>query len=294
MNVSIVIPNYNGHALLEKNLPSILEAKKYKKNYIEEIVVVDDGSTDDSVEYLKKTFKKQIRVVVHKKNRGFSAAVNTGARSAKSELLCLLNSDVEVEKNFLEFVIPHFKDEKVFAVSLHEKGYGPAVGKFEDGFVGHKGGTEKKTTAPSFWVSGGSGVFHRDIWMKLGGMDEKLYSPYYWEDVDLGYSALKRGYKLLWEPKAFVIHEHEATIRPSKKRQRIQERNHLLFHWKNLTSNNLRKKHAAGLFNRIRQHPGYLRIVLMAAIKHPLAVRANRRERKESIVSDEAIFAQFD
>lgn len=296
MRVSIIIPNYNGKGLLEKNLPSILTAKKNRKNYIEEIIIVDDGSSDESVQFLKRKYKKQIRLVVHKKNRGFSATVNTGARTARCELLCLLNSDVEVTKDFLEFVIPHFKDDKVFAVSLHERGYGPALGKFEQGFIGHSGGAEKKTAQDTFWVSGGSGVFRRDLWMKLGGMNEKLYSPYYWEDVDLGYMALKRGYKLLWEPRAMIIHEHEGSINATQKRSyksRIQERNHLLFNWKNLTSNNLRKKHWSELFRRVSQHPGYLRVVAMAILKHPDAVKANRRERRESTVSDEAIFAKF-
>ncbi len=81
--VSIVIPNWNGRALLEKNLPSILLAKKNKKNRILEIIIVDDGSTDDSVPFLKKEYATSIRLIKHTKNRGFASAVNNGVRMAK-------------------------------------------------------------------------------------------------------------------------------------------------------------------------------------------------------------------
>ena len=79
MEVSIVIPNYNGKELIEKNLPHVLKAKKYPGNNIKEIIIVDDGSYDDSVNFIKKSFP-EIRLIVHKKNRGFYCAVNTGAR----------------------------------------------------------------------------------------------------------------------------------------------------------------------------------------------------------------------
>jgi GT2 family glycosyltransferase len=126
-------------------------------------------------------------------------------------------------------------------------------------------------------------------------MDEKLFSPFYWEDVDLSYRALKRGFRLLWEPKAKVIHHHESTIgKISRKyRQRIQERNQLIFIWKNLTSPILFRKHVLGVFRRVSLHPGYLIIVLMALRKIKGVVKVRKREKKESKVSDEAIFARF-
>ena len=295
MNVSIVIPNYNGEELLAKNLPKVLLAKENAKNRIKEIVIVDDASSDQSVKLLKEKFP-EVKMIKHRLNRGFSAAVNTGARAAKGELLALLNSDVIPEPNFLVDVLPHFKnDNKVFAVSLHEQGYGWAKGAFKDGFIVHLPARETKVTHPTFWVSGGSGVFRRDYWMKLGGMDERLLSPFYWEDIDLCYRAAKRGWRLLWEPRSKVIHKHESTIGklPRKKVQRIHERNHLIFVWKNLTSPNLFKKHLVGLISRVRKHPGYLRIVLMALGRIRGVLKARKKEKKESKVSDEAIFARY-
>lgn len=294
MKASIVITNYNGRNLLEKNLPKVIEAMKNKKNNIMEIIVVDDGSVDDSVNYLKKNFE-EVRVIKHKVNRGFSYAANTGARMSKGDLIVLINNDVVPNKNFLEAIYPLFKDKKVFAVSFHEKGYGWAKGKFEDGYILHGPGKESKETHQTFWVNGGSGAWRRDVWMKLGGMDDKVLSPFYWEDIDLSYRAAKRGYQLLWEPNALVEHEHETTIGrfPKKKVQRIRERNHLLFIWKDLTSQNLFKKHVLGLIKRMIQHPGYVRIFLMALMRIRPVLKARKKERKETRVSDEALFSRF-
>lgn len=293
-SVSVVLPNFNGEELLQKNLPYLLAAKENPKNQIKEIIVVDDGSWDGSVKLLKSSFP-QVRTIVHKVNRGFSAAVNTGARMSKGDLILLINSDVLPEVNFLENVIPHFADPKVFAVSLHEKGYGSAKGGFVDGFIALGKGPEAKKAHETFYVSGGSGVFRRKIWMELGGMDEKLLSPFYWEDIDLCYRAVKRGYKLLWEPKGIVYHKHESTISKLSPQYvaRIRERNQLLVIWKNITSSNLTRRHISGLFRRIIKHPGYLRIVFMALSKIKVAIARRKREMKESKISDEAIFAKF-
>lgn len=293
-DVSIIIPNYNGEKLLSKNLSSVLAAKKYERNKIREIIIVDDGSIDNSVDLIKHKFP-EVKLIKHKVNRGFSAAVNTGARTAKGKLLVLLNNDVIPEKDFLVWIIPHFKEKNVFAVSLNEKGYSWAKGKFEEGFIVHEMGPKVKKTHITFWVSGGSGSFRRSYWMKLGGMDEKLLSPFYWEDIDLCYRAAKRGLKLLWEPKARVLHKHETTLSkfPQRYVQRVRERNQLLFIWKNLTSPTLFKKHISGLFKRVFAHPGYARIVLYALFKVNIVVKARKKEKKQSRVSDEAIFASF-
>ncbi len=294
MNISIVIPNWNGRELLEKNLPYVVKVFENKKNKVLEIIVVDDASSDESVKFLKKNFEN-VKVVVHKTNRGFAAAVNTGARTARGTLICLLNSDVLPSENCLQTINEDFEDSKVFAVSLHEKGYGPAKGKFTEGFIGHGGLSEKTHVADSFWASGGSAAFRRSIWMELKGMDDDLLSPFYWEDIDLCYRAQKRGYKVLWDPRCIVEHHHESTVKKLNQGwvARIRERNQLLFMWKNITSRNLLKKHRKFLLRRILKHPGYLRIVLMALTKWKKMKELRKIEMKESKVSDEAIFAKF-
>lgn len=294
LRVSVVIPNFNGEELLKKNLPSVLKAKDNPLNEIIEVIVVDDGSVDESVFLIKNNFP-EVKLIKHKINRGFSASVNTGVRTAKGDLVVLMNTDVIPSQDFLVAVFSHFKDEKVFAVSLHEKGYAWARGIFKDGYIEIAPGEETIQAHLSFWVSGGSGVFRRSYWMKLGGMDEMLLSPFYWEDVDLCYRAMKRGWSLLWEPNAKVVHEHEATTSkiPQDYKRRIQERNQLILVWKNLTSTRLFRKHILGLVKRISRHPGYLRIVIMALMKIRGVIKARAREIKEGEISDEAIFAKF-
>lgn len=294
IEVSVVMPNYNGEDILAKNLPSLMEAVKFEGNKIGEVIIVDDASIDKSVDYIKNNFP-EVKIIKHKKNRGFSSAINTGVRSSRGEFVVLLNNDVAPAKNFLENVFVHFLDPKVFAVSLHEKGYSWAEAQFRGGFVVHEPGKDKSQAHKTFWVSGGSGIFRRDCWMKLGGMDEKLFTPYYWEDLDLSYRAMKRGFRLLWEPKAVVNHNHESTISKLSKRKvlRIQERNELLFIWKNITSVNLFRKHMAGLLRRIFKGPGYLLIIILAICKLQIVLKERKREKKESKVSDEAIFAGF-
>lgn len=295
LSASIIIPYYKTPHLLPKNMPSVVAAMKYKKNRIKEIILVDDGSKDACAKILKRDFP-EVKLITHKVNRGFSATVNTGARSSSGDLLVLLNTDVIPNKDFLVPTLTHFKNKDVFAVTLHERGFGWAKGKFEKGFVGFEKGKENNKVSDTFWVSGGSGVFRRSTWMKLGGLDEELFSPFYWEDLDLSYRASKRGYGLVWEPGSWVFHKHESTMKslPDQKRvNRIRERNQLIFIWKNITSNQLITKHINGLTRRVISHPGYFRIVAMAAYRLPKILKARRKEVKESKVSDEAIFGKF-
>ena len=295
MKISIIIPWYNTESLVDIHLSKVVEASKNPKNNIKEIIVVDDASKDKSVEFIKQKFPI-IRLIRHKKNRGFSSTVNTGVRMAKGELVCLLNSDVSPETNFLEKIASDFGDDNVFGVSLNEIGvFGWAKGGFKDGFIVHAPGGKSELVHNTFWVSGGTGVYRRKTWIKIGGMDEKLFTPFYWEDLDLSYRAMKRGYILLWEPDAKVTHNHETTIGKISKSKvlAIQERNHLLFMWKNVTSKRLFGKHITGLLGRIAMHPGYLKIVFLALLKLSDIVKLRSKEVRESKVSDEAILARF-
>lgn len=293
-SVSVIMPNINGETLLAKNLPILLEAKKFAGNNIKEIIIVDDGSWDGSVALLKSKFP-EVKVIKHKTNRGFSAAVNTGARMAKGDLLLLINTDVIPDKDFLVPVFKHFDNDKVFSVSLHERGYGGSRGYFADGYIQLGMKKESSKFHESFYVSGGSGVFRRKIWVELGGMDEKLLSPFYWEDIDLCYRSWKRGYINIWEPDGFVNHKHESTISkfPKTYVARVKERNQLLMLWKNIHSKSLVSKHVFGVFLRCLKHPGYIRIVIMALGRFGIAMRAKAKEMKESVLSDEALFEKF-
>lgn len=295
IKISIVIPNWNGASLLQKNLPQVVKAKGYSRNRIIEIIVVDDASSDNSLKILKKYFYKDVIVIKHKTNRRFAAAVNTGVKYAKGTHICLLNTDVVPHTSFLEHTIKYLENPGVFGVTLHEIGYGPAEGSF-NGFLQHRSGSESGGARETLWISGGSGVFSKKLYTSLKGFDQDLYAPFYWEDVDLGYRAHKRGYKLIWEPKAFVEHKHESINSSNFSAQylsKIKERNELLFNWRNITSKNMYKAHRMALVKRILKHPGYLKIFIMALAKWRLVLAKRNKERLEAIVSDEAIMAKF-
>jgi GT2 family glycosyltransferase len=295
--ITIIIPSWNGKHLLKKNLPKVISTSKNPKNKIKQIIVVDDYSTDDTVSFLEKNYKEEIRLIKHTKNRGFSSAINTGVKMASTPLVCLLNQDVSPTSNFLFNIPNHFKDNKVFAVSLHEKGYGPATGSFKEGYIHHFGAKESSKVQNSLWASGGSAVFRRKIWLKLKGFDETLLNPFYWEDLDICYRAQKRGYLVYWEPNSYVFHNHESVINPSNFKRKfleiIKERNELLVIWKNITSRRLIKKHILAVIKRTLKHPGYLLVITAALAKLPKVKAKRKIEAKQSTVSDEAIFAKF-
>ena len=238
LSVSIVIPNWNGVGLMKKHLPRVIAFSEGA-----EIIVADDASSDESVEMLRNKFPS-IRVVANKKRQGFAGNVNSGVARAIGDIVILLNTDVEPEKGFLKPLIKHFQDPKVFAVGCLEKSYdrggivlrGRGQATWRRGFFIHwRGEVDRSDTA---WVSGGSGAFRKSFWKKLGGMDT-LYNPFYWEDIDLSYRALKAGYTLIFEPKSVIGHYHEegkikSEFSPSDVK-RIAYRNQFMFIWKNIT-----------------------------------------------------------
>lgn len=264
MKTSVIIPNWNGKSLLEKNLPSVL------KIGFDKVIVVDDASTDGSPAFLKTNFP-EIKVLENPKNRGFAYTVNKGVASASGEIVYLFNTDMVPREGVLEPVLKHFENPGVFGVSLAEEGYSYAVPKLEFGFLGHEPGGKTDKAHDTFWVSGGSGAFRKSMWDKLGGMD-LLFSPFYWEDLDLSYRAQRMGWKLVWEPHAKVIHKHESTINTKHFKKKyldyIKERNQLIFHWKNLPLSWLLTNHVLGLLKRLL-NPGYLVVILLALIKLP-------------------------
>lgn len=275
-----MIACWNGKELLEKNLPSVIKASENPRNKIEEILIVDDGSTDGSMNYLQTAYSRQltatksgellIRIIRHKKNLGYSATCNTGVQEAKGDLVAILNLDVIPSLNFLEFALPNFEEEKTFAVSFNEGKFGPGKIKWEKGFL------EIKTTIVSGqaeladWASGGSSLFRKSIWEEIGGMDE-IFSPFYFEDIDLGLRAKKKGFLCLWEPGSRVEHKHEATINKDNFDPRyissIKERNHLLVTWRNIDTYQKAFSHLFYLGKRCLFKPGYLKIVFLAFLR---------------------------
>ncbi|MGD0045458.1 MAG: glycosyltransferase [Bryobacteraceae bacterium] len=241
---SVVIPNWNGRDLLAQYLPSVVAA--LAGNPANEVIVVDNGSTDDSAAYVRAHFP-QVKLAALERNLGFGGGSNAGFREAKNRVVVLLNNDMRVEPDFLAPLLEGFSDPAVFAVSCQiffkdpsriREETGLTQGWWQDGAlrVRHRADPAVTGLFPCFYGGGGSCAFDRYKFFSLGGFDE-LYAPFYFEDTDLGYMAWKRGWKVLYQARSVVYHEHRGTIGKTFGEDLIQgviKRNALLFAWKNI------------------------------------------------------------
>jgi len=258
---SIVIPAYNGKEYLSDNLPLVVGLGA------DEIVIVDDASTDGSADYIAKNYP-QVKLIRHSQNLRFPISVNDGFKSSSGDIIFLLNQDLKPQKDLIIKTLTHFKNENIFAVTFNENNRSWADGDWKNGMLEFKNGEIDNKIHESLWASGGSAAFRKDLWDKLGGFDP-VFSPGYFEDLDLGLRVRKAGYKIIWDPKCKVEHVTETTFSKTfdkKTLTRIKDRNYLLTVWKNLPSGHL-FMHLTSLTKRITQHPGYLVPVLMAILK---------------------------
>lgn len=258
----IIIPSYNGRSLLQKHLPDVVSFSG--KNA--QITVIDDGGNDETADLLEKKFPK-IKVIHNPRNLGFTKSVNIGFKNARSDLVVLLNNDVSPTEGYLLPALKYFNNGSVFAVTFNETTSSWPEVSFS-GKLQYVRGADKSVARYSAWASGGSAIFRRSIWNNLDGFDE-VYSPGYWEDIDIGWRAWKAGYKIIWEPASVVIHQHENTFNLFKKSylDSLKQRNELIFNWKNITDLKLRVQHLFFLLKHSLVHPGYLRIVVSAIAK---------------------------
>ncbi len=299
MKISVIIPNFNGSKLSKSNLPRVLEAVKDAG-----VIVVDDGSTDDSCKVLQDFFP-QIKLIDRNKNEGFASCVNEGVKNATGDLVLLLNTDVLPKDDFLKFLLPHFEDPQVFAAGCLQKSInggevkkeGRGVGRFEKGFLMHgPGSLDKKNT---LWVFGGAGMFRKEIWDKLGGLD-MIYNPFYWEDIDLSYRALKAGYKLVFESGSVIDHhQQKGAIRnlyTSGQVKTIAYRNQILFVWLNITDYQFILNHLVWLpyhllKSLVTGNLAFVKAYLLAVLKIPNIFLKRVKNKKLALISDRNIMA---
>ena len=307
-SASVVIPNWNGRDLLEKYLPSIVTA--LAGNPANEIVVVDNGSEDGSAEFVRRHYP-QVTLVALPENLGFGGGSNAGFHAAKNDIVVLLNSDMRVAPGFLAPLLEGFRDPEVFAVScqiffsdphkLREE-TGLTQGWWQDGglHVRHRIDPAVDGLFPCFYGGGGSCAFHRHKFLELGGFDE-LLAPFYLEDTDLGYMAWKRGWKVLYQPRSIVYHEHRGTIGKRFREEQIQavlKKNYVLFCWKNIHQWRRLVPHffflwagavLAVLFGEVPVRPN-LAAIWSAFRQLPQALRSRRRARALARISDTEAF----
>jgi GT2 family glycosyltransferase len=241
--ISVIIPTYKNQEQLEHNL-------KHNLQYLHdcEVIVINDYP-EDNLEEMMQNFP-QVTLIQNKHNLGFAGTVNEGFKVAKGEYVLLINSDVlllnEDYKNALKF----FEDNKdLFAVSFAQKEKDESiVGKnkiyWQKGFFRHTKNSDL-TTGINGWAEGGSCLIDRNKFNKIG-MFDTIFSPFYWEDIDLSYRAWKHGYQILFDREVLVEHHHESTIGKYFDSSRIKSiafRNQLLFIWKNITDTSLLLNH---------------------------------------------------
>ena len=209
-NVSIVIPNYNGKHFLENCLKAVF-AQTIENM---EVIVVDNGSTDGSQEYLD-TYPG-VRVLKMDKNYGFCGAVNAGIKESDSEYVILLNNDTEVEPDFAKELLTAIKaDDRIFScsskmVQYHDRARMDDAGDYYCAlgwaFGRGKGGSVENYDTPVniFASCAGAAIYRKKMLESLGYFDENHFA--YLEDIDIGYRARIHGYKNVYAPKAVVYH----------------------------------------------------------------------------------------
>jgi GT2 family glycosyltransferase/glycosyltransferase involved in cell wall biosynthesis/2-polyprenyl-3-methyl-5-hydroxy-6-metoxy-1,4-benzoquinol methylase len=209
-DVTIIIPVYNqcGHTF--RCLESVLEHTTVPY----EVSVVDNASDDDTAQMLGAM--EGIRLIHNKENQGFVTACNQGSEDAEGKNYLFLNNDAEVTAGWLEAMLRPLDDKKVGIVGaklVYPDGQLQEAGNiiWQDG-MGWNYGRGGEPDLPQYsylrevdYCSGACLLVRKDLWKELGGFDNR-YAPAYYEDSDLCFAARQKGYKVIYQPEARVIH----------------------------------------------------------------------------------------
>ncbi len=212
--VSIIIVNYNGKELLQKCLDSLL-----KVNYDNfEIILVDNNSTDGSVEFITKNYPSLI-IIKLDSNKGFAEPNNVAAKISKGKYLLFLNNDTVVTPNFIFEMVKVMETDKKIAICqsllLKPDGSVDSSGDFIDHLgVVYNSKTKIDEIREVSSARGASMLVRSDIFEKLDGFDQKFFITF--EDVDLCWRSWILGYRVLIIPTSIVYHEGGITIKKIK------------------------------------------------------------------------------
>ncbi|NQU27554.1 MAG: glycosyltransferase family 2 protein [Candidatus Marinimicrobia bacterium] len=251
--ISIIVLNYNGKQFLKECFDSLLAATYQQV----ELLMVDNASTDDSVEYIQRNYP-QVKVVNSGGNIGYSAGNNAGIAEAAGKYVLLLNNDIEVTPGWLEPIIEEFEsDPRIAAVQpkirhMLERDsfeYAGAAGGMIDifGFPFMRGRvfytTEKDlgqydTNIDLFWTSGAAMAIRKDVLEKSGLLDNDFV--HHMEEIDLCWRILLQGYRLRIRTDSVIYHYAGGTIKAwSFKKEYWNHRNSIFMMMKNYSSSRL-------------------------------------------------------
>ncbi len=227
MKIAIVILNWNGRNLLKQFLPSIVN---YSENA--EIIVADNASTDDSVKWVKENYP-DVRIIQNDENGGYAKGYNQALKHVDADVYALVNSDIEVTKNWLSSIEELFNSDEDFSIIQPKILDYKNIKKFE--FAGATGGFIDKLGYPYcrgrvfteieedkgqyndvseiFWASGACFFIKSETFEEVGGFDEDYFA--HMEEIDLCWRAHNLGKKVIYTPYSKVYHVGGATLKES-------------------------------------------------------------------------------
>jgi len=247
--IAIVILNWNGVKLFPDFLPSIIEHSQGENI---EIIVADNGSTDNSLTYLKENFPS-VTLMDLKDNYGFAKGYNVALEQIEADYFVLVNSDVKVDKGWIEPCIEQFeKDEKVVAVQpkvlSYNKSeyfeYAGAAGGFIDRYgypfcrgrildKVEKDNKQYNQSSEIFWATGACMFVRAKAFKNVGGLDADFWA--HMEEIDLCWRFKNQGYKIVYEPKSTIYHLGGGSLSYGDPRKvHLNFRNNLFMLFKNL------------------------------------------------------------
>lgn len=219
MKVYVVVLNWNGKDLIGACIDSLLDQTQGHT-----IVVVDNGSSDGSVEFLDNKYSSKIELIKEKTNHGFAGGVNIGTNYAiknKADFVALLNNDAAADKRWLENLVNVFSvHDKVGIVTgkllREDKNHIDSTGDFYSiwGMPFPRGRNQIDSgqfnkTEEVFGASGGASLYRVKMLEEIGLFDEKFFA--YYEDVDISFRARLADWKILFNPDAVAYHKVSAT-----------------------------------------------------------------------------------
>lgn len=236
LKVNLIVLNYNGQDLLEKYLPSILEASRSSRHACI-VTVLDNQSSDASAAYVRENYP-EARLVVALKNKVL-CSYNDVVEKLDDDIVILLNNDMRLEPGFVDPLVEIFErhSDAFFAATYEDRafpGWRWGILSADDTRTNDTGFFD----TPGYAFSAGIGAFDRKKFVELGGYDE-LYLPGRYEDVDLCLRGWKRGWKGYYVPSSRKYHEGGTSFDRAfgwEKTQAMVYRNSLLFMVKNIRS----------------------------------------------------------
>ena len=251
--VAVVILNFNTREFLEKFLPSVCKTS-YPNT---EIVLADNASTDDSVQFVKDNYPL-VKIIVLEKNYGFTGGYNRALKQVEADYYVLLNSDVEVDPQWIEPMLNLIESNPSIAaiqpklLAWHEKDtfeYAGASGGFIDKFgfpfcrgriFEHleKDQQQYENNKKVFWASGAALFIKADLYHSYGGLDEDFFA--HMEEIDLCWRLQNAGHEVWICPESVVYHVGGGTLQKTNPRKTYYNfRNGLILLLKNLPANKL-------------------------------------------------------